>query len=678
MAEMEVFERRVRDALLAYADEMPTRVDASAVLERVAVERAATWWPRSGLLPRYAWALVMAILLLLLLVGSALLVGRWRIDTAPFVPLRPSGVQMLEGGSMRYDRVVVDGQGSYWAIGMGRLTRFDPGTGARTWWSVGDDAAFGGLIAGPAAAGGVWVWSPAEGCRRFDGTAFRESKLPAGDRPSATRTGWAQPPHPLLQVASDGAPWWATPVERWDGSDWASLPGQPPLDPGGSRQLALGPGAGEAWVADSYFGWGDAVISHFDGRAWSSASLTDAARAVIVVPADGPPRAATSDGRFLRFDGEAWRDEPGPGFGVWDLVADADGVIWAVSDDADSPALGRYDGGRWTMVVAGGGAGTATGTLSVTPAGLFLPTTLGLQRLVGSGWEPAWPDAAPEPRSLEVIEPASRDEVWAAAGELGHFENGRWDAVPIPAEVVPSGTVASWVGRGPDGTVWVSGSGGIAGLSGGEWRVVAPIGEAHSVGVAADGLLWASGVADGAIAVVSPEPAEPVRWISCSIGPSMVVGSDGYVYVSGDGGLGRVVGTGCEWLDVLGTGQAYESNGIIAGPEGRLLASIGETTQLFDGTRWMVVDGQPFGTGSNPIYVFDRDGDLWRLPYDPSGAILPLERFEGGEWIAIAEDHPWQRISAIRTGAPAWLVVTADGALWFGGQSGVGRIAPGE
>jgi hypothetical protein len=93
MAEMEVFERRVADGLRAYAGEMPSRVDAAAVADRVAGERArrpwrtATWGSgRLGL----AWAAALVALLLVGLLAAAIFVGGWRPDQALVVVPSPT------------------------------------------------------------------------------------------------------------------------------------------------------------------------------------------------------------------------------------------------------------------------------------------------------------------------------------------------------------------------------------------------------------------------------------------------------------------------------------------------------------------------------------------------------------------------------------------------------------
>jgi hypothetical protein len=73
MAEPDVFERRVAVALRAYAWEMPARVDAGAVADRVASEGAHRGWRVPGRLvavPGIAWILLLAGLLLGLAIGG--------------------------------------------------------------------------------------------------------------------------------------------------------------------------------------------------------------------------------------------------------------------------------------------------------------------------------------------------------------------------------------------------------------------------------------------------------------------------------------------------------------------------------------------------------------------------------------------------------------------------------
>lgn len=157
----------------------------------------------------------------------------------------------------------------------------------------------------------------------------------------------------------------------------------------------------------------------------------------------------------------------------------------------------------------------------------------------------------------------------------------------------------------------------------------------------------------------------------------MAVTSDGTVYLSGDAGLARVSGSSCTWLDVLGDRRQYTSNGVVAGPHGRLVASIGDSTMLYDGTRWAVVDDLPFGTGLHSTYAFDQDGELWRIARVDRGGTQLLERFHGGDWVAIDGDHAWGVLSALQE-ASDWLSITSDRTLWFGGRAGVGRIPASE
>jgi hypothetical protein len=101
MAEPELFERRVADALRTYAAEMPARVDAAAVADRVAGERARREWHIGGGLaavPRFAWALLLAGLLLALVVGGLAGGLLWERDRA--IVTRPSPTATLIVGEV--------------------------------------------------------------------------------------------------------------------------------------------------------------------------------------------------------------------------------------------------------------------------------------------------------------------------------------------------------------------------------------------------------------------------------------------------------------------------------------------------------------------------------------------------------------------------------------------------
>jgi hypothetical protein len=102
MAELDVFERRVADALRAYATEMPAHVDAAAVADRVAGGRSQRAWPiatgRLVAVPGIAWILLLVGLLLGVVVGG-LAGSLWRDrDQAVVVAPSPAPTAMITTG----------------------------------------------------------------------------------------------------------------------------------------------------------------------------------------------------------------------------------------------------------------------------------------------------------------------------------------------------------------------------------------------------------------------------------------------------------------------------------------------------------------------------------------------------------------------------------------------------
>ena len=669
--------------------------------------RPLTWRPVA--VPALAWALLLVGLLIGLVVGS-LVAGGWRRDqavvvapspslapatpdTAPRTGLHPTGIQMIYDPVESYDRVVVDGKGTYWASGPGHLARFDPETGGRTIWTVADNAIFGGSLVAPAADSGVWVGSVTAGYRRFDGRTLRESIRSPGESPSA---GGYRDDRPW-SVAPDGSFWLANGrwgVLHWDGSAWVSLPNAPV--PAGKLAFGRG-GASDLWVTYVERFGGATTISHLDGLRWDSTLLEEPAS--LVTASDGTPWLATLSGRYERFDGRAWVDVAGPGFAASSLAAGADGSVWALSGDVSHVVVARYDGTRWaTWSLAEGRVVTFLdedpGGLSVTPAGVFVRTTRGLMHLRGDRWEPAWLDAGPGPGSVAAFgpvspdeampsafsdlsivaafAPVSRDEAWVVGnGALWHYAAGRWESVQVPEGAVPAGTGGSSVAAGPDGTVWVGGSGGVAALVDGAWRVVAPTGAGVDM-VDANGTAWTH-VEGGGLIAVSRDPAVPVRRLTytCETYDQFAPAPDGSVYLAAESGLYRVDGGTCARVDVLGNKRSYTGNELLGGPAGRLVADINDMTMLFDGAHWTTIhEGEK--RWDSPLYAFDHDANLWRLLRDvPTAA---PEWFDGTRWVAIDGSHPWRALSAVESGLIDSIHVTPDGALWFTAPFGIGRI----
>jgi hypothetical protein len=671
MAEREPSELDLRAAFDAYLADAPTQIRPAELAHGLATAhplgRSALGRWGFGQTPAYAWLLLLVALLLALVAGG-LVAGGWRLgqadtDTAPQTALRPTGIQMIYEPPETYDRVVVDGKGTYWASGPERVVRFDPETGERTIWTVADDVIFGGSIVAPAANGGVWVGSVTAGYRRFDGAAFRESIASPGRH--VDDRAWT--------VAPDGSFWLAAGREggvlRWDGSAWVSVHSAP-----GAEQVAFGRGGiSDLWVTDVEPWSGVTRAWHFDGQEWT---FTIGEFAMLVTTSDGIPWLARGLGTYHRFDGHAWVDVAGPGFVAMSLAAGDDGSVWALSANDAPPVVARYDGTRWTTSVAA--EGRATGGLFVTPAGVFVPTTRGLVRLQGDRWEPAWRNAQPGPASVDAFAPVTRDEAWVVdARTLWHHTAGRWESVEVPEGAVPAGWDVASVAAGPDGTVWVGGSGGAAALVDGGWRAVAPTGGGVDV-VDANGTAWTH-VEGGGLIAVSRDAAAPVRRLtySCETYDTFAPAPDGSVYLAAESGLYRVQDDTCTWVDVLGNGRSYQSNEVLGGPAGRLVADVNDTTMLFDGTRWTTIyeDGPSLNMDS-PLYAFDRDGGLWRLQRWLPGA--PLEWFDGTRWVAIDGNHPWRALSAVKNESITSIQVTPDGTLWFTASFGIGRVPAGS
>jgi hypothetical protein len=688
MAEREPSGLDLRAAFDAFLEDAPTQVRPAELARGL----ATTYPVRHGVFrrwdvgqtPAFAWVLLLVALLLALVVGGLVAAG-WRLDqaspdTTPQTELHPTGIRVIHDEIGTYDRVVVDGKGTYWAGGPGRLARFDPETGERTTWTVADDATFGGSLVAQAADGGVWVGSVTTGYRRFDGTALGDSIPSPGedvdDRP------WT--------VAPDGTFWLAAGLRgvlHWDGSAWVPLPNVPSRAGG----LAFGRnGVSDLWVTDVEPFGGATAISHLDGQGWTSTVVEELAS--LVTAADGTPWLATRSGRYQRFDGRAWVDIAGPGFASRSLAAGADGSIWALPIDDSPLVVARYDGTRWTTSVPAEGGVAPSGpwtTISVTPEGIFVPTTRGLLHLRGDHWEPAGSDAQQGPMSVATVAvvpspfsdssilaafaPVSRDEAWFVGdGMLWHWTTGRWESVQVPEDAAPAGTDVVSVAAGPDGTVWVGGRGGVAALVDGAWRVVAPIGPVGIDTVDGNGTAWIR-LGGDLLTAVSRDPAVPVRRLahSCETYDQFAPAPDGSVYLAAESGLYRVDDDTCARVDVLGSGQSYQGNEVLGGPAGRLVVDVDDTTMLFDGARWTTIHEGEKGADS-PWYAFDRDGGLWRLRRDVPRA--SPEWFDDTRWVAVDGSHPWRALSAVDSGLVNSISITPDGTLWFTASFGIGNI----
>lgn len=632
--------------------------------------------------PRLAWVALAALLLLAALAGAliagAMLRGQPERRLDPEIPLIPTGVEILVPESRVFDRVMVDGRGTYWAAGPGRLTRFDPGTGERRTWTVADDAAFSGAAAAPARDGGVWI-SDRTRLLRFTGVGFAD--LVQGG------------PIPAMAMLQDpGGSLWAVDWEdgplRWDGRAWQPLPAGRPTTRAGIMTVTTG---GDVWVSnlnapDAYpLGAGISRLSAGRWTTWdgSEQALFDGEIGAIEEAVDGSIWVTNSAASMIaRFAGGTWLLIEGPGFPAWWLEAAPDGSMWAVTAEAGVARVARYVDGSWTTFDESDGiAGTGLGQVSATPAGVFLATNAGLLRLAGDRWEPAWPDAAdgPDTALASSLVALSVDEAWATDQRgAWHFLDGRWEG-PTQPEPFQDKWISS-LAVAPDGAVWLAGQAGVAVLRDGVWSMVLDD-EARKVVVTPDGAVWVGRQSPGIVRLQRSGTGFTTESISCPVGAtSMVAAPDGTIWLgsfayAGWPGLARFDGESCTVVDVLGDGRTQELTAIVMAPDGGIAAELLEDTRAsstsadarwtsrlvrLEGAQWTVLEQLDDVDGALNSLTFDPSGGLWRASRARSG----LERLDGSRWVPGPSELV---IGGQMTFAP-------DGSLWSLGPSGIQRV----
>ena len=692
MAEMDAFERRVADTLLRYADEVVPSVDAAVVAHRVAREHprrragAGLASLRLVAVPRLAWLLLLAAVLLAALAGTALVASRL-LETAPRVAplgaaLVPTGIDVLTPETGWYARVVADGNGVFWAReDVGRLVRYDPATGSGRSWSVSDDAAFSTWDIAPAKDGGVWLID-GRTLRWFDGEVFRE----VIEAPVEIATAVEAPDGSLWAATGEGA------VLHWDGSSWSQLDGGRPSPDSHVGEIAVD-AAGRPWISGitqvvvpadeisrvggdmAESGW----VSRYDGTSWTTFDADDAAPLECPVSiaqlADGAVWVAAScrgapvlgyeppsgpAGGLARFDGSSWTDATAQLSGARNttsVAAGPDGTIWAAAGDLNDGAVTvrRFDGRSWVSYgpsdgLPGGGFVTAW----ALPAkdGVYVGTGAGIYRLNGDRWERAWPTSF-VPMYLDHLLAVSRDELWATdiLGEhLSHFQGGTWTRDPVDPRQ-PQGVVHA-LALAPDGTVWAAGSDGVAYRRDGQW-VIVDTAEVNVIAIGRDGTVWVGSASDDdcRVATLRFDGGAWVRRAVAGCPPessglsSLAVDPNGALWA---GWSGRIPCEGA-WMGCPQTGLAR-----------------------FDGQSWEAIREVGGLELTNPAFVeTTQTGDVWviddptefRDPEEPKNPIRAA-RFDGTDWNVVAP--PDDR-------SMSGFIVAPDGTLWTTSDRGPAR-----
>jgi len=670
MTERDAFEVRFHAAVRGYVGRVSSDLDPAALASRIAAAEprrrgfATTLGWHGVVIPRAAWVLLLAAVLLAALAGTALVASRL-LETAPRVPplgaaLVPTGIDVLTPETGWYARVVADGDGILWARD-DRLVRYDPATGSGRSWSVSDDAAFSTWDIAPARDGGVWLID-GRTLRWFDGEVFRE----VIEAPVEIANAVEAPDGSLWAATGDGA------VLHWDGSSWSRLDGGRPnpdayvsaiaVDSagrpwiGGITQVVMPPDAGGGTVES---GW----VSRHDGSTWTTFDARDAAPlegpvwSIAQLP-DGAVWVATAGqgtpvvgepppgpvGGLARFDGASWTDATAQLSGARDttsVAAGPDGTIWVATGGGNDGAVTvrRFDGRSWTSYGPADGLPGPNESAYVvawalpTKDGVYVGTGAGIYRLSGDHWERAWPKAS-SPMSPGHLLAVSRDELWAAGEEgLWHFEKGAWTSEPIdpnhPWGVVRALTLA------PDGTPWAAGADGVAYRRDGQW-VVVDAAAASVIAVGRDGTVWVGGGSDDLCRVWTLR-FDGTAWASRAVAgcPPESFGLASLA-IDARGGLWAGTAPGCAWgmsgctegglahLD----GQSWEAIRELGGSEVTNARILGTTPA---GDVWVVSESVA-GTGEpNPIRAARFDGTDWTVIELPD-----RDRFMAG--IAVAPD----------------------------------------
>ncbi|WP_433540560.1 hypothetical protein ACQP10_36620 [Streptosporangium sandarakinum] len=337
------------------------------------------------------------------------------------------------------------------------------------------------------------------------GTAGRSPS--AGEPPGTAGPGRGSPGvttasrAPVASPSPDPSapPWTQTEVSEW----------------GGSMTSALAFAADDVWAAGTV-DEGEALITHWDGRAWREVAPPVRRREVFFRLLAASSRddlwVFSDDGRAWRWTGTGWAARGGLGG-----TTGADGTSGTAgtngtagpdrtSGTGTSGAAGS--GGLWlrAAAVAGPRDVWTAGTTRGDPARPFLG------RWDGSGWsEPPLPPGA-EVNDLGALSPR---DVWAVGRSGGqamimHWAGERWDPVPAPPVPGARGAVLDRVLVVSPDEAWALGTAEVSDQErrqfllrwdGSRWREAGPLPQGTRLtAVESDGHggLWAGGESRGA------------------------------------------------------------------------------------------------------------------------------------------------------------------------------------
>jgi ligand-binding sensor domain-containing protein len=530
--------------------------------------------------------------------------ARWNLDTDTFIQYTAA-----DGLASNYvTGVAVAPDGSLWFSTGGGVSHLDGSNW--TTYTVEDGLAAGTPQSIAVAPGGeVWVGST-DGVSRYlptDGTWT--SYLP-GVR------AWD------VAIASDNTVWFASHgagINRYSPADetWTTFTeaaGQPLQ---GITALTIGPD-GQVWAYENWVG-----VYRFDGTHWQRAWDQSAMVCDIALTADNVPwigicgTLRSSFGRLIHGTGGDWIEVDGwHALGKPAIQALATGPAPPSATDQSQVSVPLAVGTDLGIAVRqdnvwrtlrGGPARNRVTAVAVTPDGSVWfgfgtdsPGTGGggvtrfdasaSPNTGGGGWHYSLDNA-----NVRVLAVAPDGALWAGAGcsvqrldasaQRGtHIDSGdgTWQEVAT-CDDLGVGNVLD-LAFGPDGDVWVATGMSLARWHEGVWQLFDRM--VHSVAVAPDGTVWASGWegTQGSSYVARYDGSAWTTTFDGNLGP-LVVTPDGSVWgMHGERGLLRFVGEA--WEQVPGpNGNPIHGSPTVA-PDGALWASGPQTLARFDGRDW--------------------------------------------------------------------------------------------
>ncbi|MFH2005157.1 MAG: hypothetical protein ABI333_01090 [bacterium] len=357
-----------------------------------------------------------------------------------------------------------------WAVGeRGTILRYD---GKRWSTVVNPVSPTGERLNGVWGSGPKDVWAVGHKgvILRWNGTAWRRVSSPATEN---LRAVWGRGPKDVWAVGDDGvslrwngrtwsvvptriagqlrAVWGVGPKEvwavgeggttlRWNGSAWTCL----------SSGFLLGEIKGMYGVGSNLWVVGDRGVIRWNGKQWSLDFKGETY--LKAVHGSGPRNilAIGSWGKYLHYDGRAWKAVPGPKkVSLRDMWTGGPKDAWAVGEKG---TILRWDGARWSSAPSGTKV-LLRGIWGSGPQHVWAVGDKGtLLRYDGTAWKAV---RSPTREKLHDIWGSSKQDVWVAGdkGIVLRYDGKRWSKVTVGTEFT---TIIRVSGSGPK-DVWALG-----------------------------------------------------------------------------------------------------------------------------------------------------------------------------------------------------------------------------